>query len=448
MKKVNANKQSLRLRLKQSIKDLPDYSGVYLFSDKNGKVIYVGKAKNLKNRVGSYFNQNLELKTRRMVQSATYINFIPVELEFEALLLEAKLVRKYKPKYNIELRDDKSPLYIGITREDLPRIVLLRQRELDKKKLREVFGPFINTSAPKWVLRTIRKIFPYSSHKPGKRACVNSQIGLCNPCPSDVTKNHELKKEYMLNVRRVKAILSGRSSAVVSQLEREMKDYAKSENFEKARETKEKLEALIYTMTRKELNREYLENPNLLFDIRAGEQESLRKFISRFYEIDSVKRIECYDVSHFAGTYPTASMVTFVNGEPDKTLYRHFKIKGKKGNSDVDSMREVLRRRKKYFDEPPSLVASASRWGKPDLIIVDGGKGQLAAAEDVMAGEVPVVGLAKREETLVFKTVEGFHELRLPEGPAKKLVQRIRDEAHRFARRYHHKLVSRAISEA
>lgn len=427
---------------KAYVKELPDSSGVYMYRDAREEIIYVGKAKNLRNRVGSYFSLKLEPKTARMVSLAKTLNYIPVESEFEALLLEAKLVRKHRPKYNIELRDDKSPLYIGITKEDLPRIILLRQREIDKFSLRDLFGPFVNTTSPKWVLRNIRKVFPYSTHKPTKRPCVYHQIGLCNPCPSEIIaegteeSKKALKREYMLNVRRVKAVLSGKSRLVLSQLERDMKEYSKKEDFENAKKVKKQIEDLTYTVTRRELNNSYIENPNLLDDIRARELRVLRKYISRYYpETGKISRIECFDIAHLSGTYPTASMVTFIDGEPDKSYYRHFKMHN--NNSDVDNMREVLRRRKKWF----------SKWGRPDLIIVDGGKPQISAAIEEI-DEVPVIGLAKKEETLVFKVDGGFYELKLPDGSAKKLVQRLRDEAHRFARRYHHKLVSRAIKEA
>lgn len=427
MKEIAANRDSA--------KTLPFTSGVYLFRSKDGVVIYVGKAKNLKNRVLSYFSHKLEQKTAQMVKSANRISYIPVESEFEALLLEAKLVKKYRPKFNIELRDDKSPLYIGITKEDLPRVILLRQREIDNYSLRDLFGPFVQASAPKWVLKRIRKIFPYSTHKPTNRTCTYHQIGLCDPCPSDVFKNSTLKGAYMLNVRRVKAVLSGKSKTVLRILEDQMKIAAREENFELAAKKKNQIASLVYTISRKELDEGYIENPNLLEDIRERELLNLKNCISKYYPLGKLRRIECFDIAHLSGTYPTASMVTFVNGEPEKALYRHFSMHNK--NSDTDNMKEVLKRRKKHFND----------WGTPDLIIVDGGKGQLSVAKEVIAN-VPVVGLAKREETLVFKMGDEYFEMKLPDGPAKRLVQRLRDEAHRFARRYHHNLVSKAIREA
>lgn len=422
---------------KDSVKTLPQSPGVYMFLDEKGEVIYTGKAKNLKSRVSSYFLNSLELKTEAMVRRAKYLNYIPVESEFDALLLEAKLVKKHRPKYNIELRDDKSPLYIGITNERLPRVILLRQRELGKANLKEVFGPFINSQAPKWVLKKVRKVFPYATHRPTKRVCVYKQIGLCDPCPSEVKENPSRRKEYLRNVRMVKKILSGKAKFVIDLLNKEMNGFSKIEDFEKAAGIRKKIEELQYAISRKETSGAYLENPNFLEDIRARELSNLRNIIAKYYSVSVLRRIECYDIAHLMGTYPTASMVTFVNGEADKSLYRHYKVSDSKRNNDVESIKSVLLRRKLRF----------SSWGVPDLIIVDGGKGQLAKAQEVIS-DIPIVGLAKREETLVFKMGQDFYEFRLPDSPAKKLVQRIRDEAHRFARSYHHKLVSRAIKES
>jgi len=429
---------------KLDAKNLPASSGVYLFRDEK-KVIYIGKAINLKNRVGSYFAQRLELKTAKMVASAQGISYIPVDSEFEALLLEARLVKKYKPKFNIELRDDKSPLYIGITGEEFPKVITLRQTQIDKFKLSSLYGPFIDTGAVRRVLKFTRRIFTFSTHSPGKRPCVYSQIGLCKPCPSeiigykdiDMQKYYELKKEYLTNIRRFRAVLSGNSKKILAQLKQEMNEDSKHENFEDAREVEKKINSLKYIIERPVPENSYIENPNLLEDIRLKELISLKKYILKYYEIGNLDRIECFDIAHLAGSFPTASMVTFINGEPDKALYRHYKISDKKAQSDTDSMKLVLTKRKFRF----------KTWGTPDLIIVDGGKGQLSVALAVI-DEVPVVGLAKREETLVFYKEGKFHELKLPESPAKKLVQRIRDEAHRFARSYHHKLVSRAIRGA
>lgn len=426
--------------VKNQVKLVPPTPGVYMFKNAQKKVIYVGKAKVLPNRLSSYFSTRLEPKTHAMVNAAANISYIPVDSEFEALLLEAKLVKKYMPQYNIELRDDKSPLYIGITKEPLPRVITLRQRELNNYKLRTYFGPFINGSAPKLVLKLTRRVFHYATHKPTKRSCVYSQIGLCDPCPSEVVKDVRLKAEYMKNIRGVVGILSGRFKFIRKQLESEMKQYSREENFEKAEEVKQKLDALDYITAYRPSESNYIQNPNLLTDIRERELKNLTNIIAKYYpELFSpkevIKRIECYDVAHLAGSFPTASMVTFINGEPDKTLYRHYKVSDKKRNNDVGSMKSVLSKRKARFTD----------WGKPDLIIVDGGKGQVTAAREVFGDGIALVGLAKKYETLVFEKNGKFLEIRLPDGPAKALVQRLRNEAHRFARRYHHKLVANAI---
>ena len=430
---------------KPEVKNLPETAGVYIFRDSAENAIYVGKAKNLKDRVTSYFSNKLAPKTYAMVNTAKTISYIPVTSEFEALLLEAKLVRSLKPRYNSELRDDKSPLYIGITKEEYPRVLTLRQSQLVKYSLTVSFGPFINSTSPKRVLKRIRKAIPFSTHKPFKRACVYNQIGLCDPCPSEIASykrtNLELhlglKKEYSQNIRKTISILSGNIVGVKKDLQKQIRTLAKKADFEDAQKILEQLKMLEYVTSSFEPESSYIKNPNLLEDIRARELGELKNILTKYFRIENLSKIECFDIAHIAGTYPTASMVTFVNGEPEKSLYRHYKVSGKKKNNDVDSMKLVLIRRKARF----------GGWGKPDLIIVDGGKGQVSAAYEVIGMEVPIVGIAKSNERLVIKTKEGFDEVTL-NGQAKLLVQRIRNEAHRFARRYHHKLVSKAIREA
>lgn len=433
MKKINA--------LRSEVLKMPQIPGVYIFLDDKGSKLYIGKAKNLKNRVYSYFSNKLYQKTANMVAQARQIAYIPVDSEFEALLLEAKLVRKHKPKYNSELRDDKSPLYIAITDEFYPRIITLRGTQLEYIKTKRVFGPFTNSRAPKQVLSMLRKVFTFSTHKPGARACVYSQINLCVPCPS-VVEGHKdnveiytkLRVDYLSNVRRVSSILSGKSKFVVKELEKRMFALAKKEDFESASDIKQKIDVLRYILQRPSSGADYIQNPNLLDDIRGAELRDLSVIVSNYYDIGELHRIECYDVAHLSSSSPTASMVTFVNGEPDKSFYRHFKISEKSFNDDTARMKNVLERRSKHFAD----------WGIPELIIVDGGKAQVSAA--ISAGiKVPVVGLAKKRETLVFRSGSDFVEYILPERPAKKLVQRMRDEAHRFARRLHHKTITRAL---
>lgn len=422
--------------------DLPINPGVYIFMDKNGKPVYVGKAKNLQNRVKSYFALRLAPKTAAMVASADQIKLVLTNSEIEALILEAKLVKKYMPKFNSELKDDKSPIYIGITKEEYPRVITLRQTQIKDIKLKELFGPFTDAKSVRLLLKRIRRIFPYSQHKPGKRPCIYSQIGLCSPCPSKIIhasgdEKKILRKNYFLNVRRVKKILNGGTVSLIRSLTSEMKGFSNKQEFEEAEHSKFLINSLVRLTTPINDVYEYVKDPNFLSDIRDKELKDLKKFISPFIKLNVLARIECYDVAHLAGAFPTASMVTFIDGEPDKRYYRQFRIYGKKKiNNDFENMKQVLRRRMKHFED----------WGKPDLIIVDGGKPQVSAAVDILGGQVPVVGVAKRYETLVFQVDGKFVERRIPRGPALFVVQRMRDEAHRFARRYHHALVKKALT--
>jgi excinuclease ABC subunit C len=427
-------------------KKLPENPGIYLFI-KDGTPVYIGKAKNLRNRVASYFNMNLLAKTERMVKESDSLSFIEVTSELESLLLEARLIRSFFPKYNIAAKDDKHPLYIIITREKYPRVITARKIDLNKGSTLASFGPFPSSGSVFSVLKMIRKIFPFSDHKIGNRGCLYSHIGLCSPCPSiimlekDASKQQLLQKKYLNNIRMIKGILSGKFEVVKNILFSDMEKLAKEEKFEQAAEIKNKIIALNYITQPQTPTEYFIENPNLFEDLRYKELENLQNILGKNgLVVGSLERIECFDVAHLAGTNPTASMVTFVGGQPVKALYRHFRILQKKGQSDTDSMAEVVKRRLKHLKD----------WGKPDLIIVDGGKAQVSVFKRSLKRlNIPLVGLAKRFETLVIPTeVEGvlnMSEHRLNRSPALNLVQRIRDEAHRFARRYHHKLIANSI---
>lgn len=405
-------------------KNVPETPGVYLYF-KNNEVIYVGKAINLKRRVRSYFDLDLEPKTARMISEANSLSYIQVNSELEALLLEAKLVRKYMPHYNIQLKDDKHPLYITITNEEFPRVITTRKDG--------TYGPFPSSSNVHSVLRMIRKIFPYSDHKIGKRACLYSHIGLCNPCPNEIvhsTQYKVLRQKYLKNIRSIKSILDGHIDKVSKNLEKEMTNFSKNEDYENAASVRNQINNLEY-ITRPQMPTEYyMENPNLYSDQRHLEIKELKKLIRNLkLKIKNLHRIECFDIAHLAGSNATASMVTFIDGEADKSLYRNFRIKIAKGGDDYDSMREVAKRRSQHFKD----------WETPDLIIVDGGIGQVKSFSENIQN-IPIVGIAKHPDRLII----GEQKIKL-EGPALNLVTRMRDEAHRFARRYHHLLISKSI---
>jgi excinuclease ABC subunit C len=417
-------------------KSIPETPGVYIFKDKDANPIYVGKAKNLKNRVTSYFSNNLLPKTSQMIESAASVRFIKVASEFEALLLEANLIKKFKPRYNTALKDDKSPLYIGITNENLPRIITFRKSQIDELKIKYFFGPYLSGKTAATILKRIRKIYPFATHSPTKKICLYKQIGLCDPCPSEVNTK-ELKKKYLRNINGVKNILSGKLGIVRKELESQIKKLSQDEKFEEAAIVKNQLNFLERLTLKPDIKiEEYLENPNLLEDIRHKELTSLKDLLSKFITIKDVRRIECFDIAHLAGTYPTASMVTFINGNPEKRYYRHFQIYQKKRNSDVDSMREVIKRRLEHLDD----------WGKPNLIIIDGGKPQLSKVHDLIdLYKIPYIGLAKRFETIVIRKDDAaFVEIKA-HGENLKLLQRIRDEAHRFARKLHHLQIKKSL---
>lgn len=435
-----------RIKLsKRNLKVVTDAPGVYIFWDKDGNPLYVGKSVNLRSRLSSYLTLQLSEKTRNMMSEATYFSTIRVTSELEALLLEARLVKAYQTKYNSQLRDDKHPLYIRITREVYPRVLTARKIESNEPNL-AFFGPFPASTSVAHVLLMLRKIFPYSQHKLGKRGCLYSQMGLCDPCPNEIEKANSndlksvLKGKYLGNIRRIRAILSGNIKRVLEKLDDEMKKLAKHEQFEEAANVRNQVERLMYITTPITPTSAYLENPDLIEDIKRKELDSLKYILKKYLKIEKLSRIECFDVAHLAGSHTTSSMVTFIDGEAEKRFYRHFKIRQKKPGNDIAALSEVAKRRSRHFED----------WGIPDLVIVDGGRAQVGALDAVLKEyKIPVVGLAKRFETLVipFK-INGrmtFKELRVPRGPSLNLLQRIRDEAHRFARRLHHKLILKEL---
>ena len=460
---------------------------MYVYLDKSGNILYVGKAKDLKSRVSSYFVKSAQLgpKTKALVAQVEKINITIVESELEALLLEAFYIKKYNPKYNIRLTDNKSYIRIRITTKDAYPRVLLARREEYKDSV--YYGPFPSSTAVKLVLKTIRRVFPFVSvRNHPKRVCLYHHLGLC-PCPP-VFDSPELKSAYRKNIRGMIRILEGQSKKIMTELEKERDVFSKAEEFEKALLIQKKINALSLITTPYHRPFEYDVNPNLRVDIRQQEMDGLREVLNQNgFALENLDRIECYDISNIQGTNAVGSMVVFENGEKESSQYRKFKIKrewdtrAKKDlPNDFAMMREVLKRRLRH-DE----------WNTPSLIIVDGGKGQVSSAMVAMAEcgmNIPLVGLAKREETIIVpklgnraqgignsdddihsyqellekrfmnaerekgKTLvvseDNFTEISLPKNSGSlHLVQRLRDEAHRFAITYHRKLRSKALVE-
>jgi len=411
--------------------------GVYQLLSDNGQVLYVGKASNLRKRLSSYFQKSRDLdeKTKALVSKVKKIRIIGVSSEVEALLLEAALIKKYLPKYNIRLTDGKSYQMIRVSIADEFPKVLLTRRETDSKSV--YYGPFPSSNSIRIVLKTIRKIFPYISVKNHqKRICLYYHLSLC-PCPSTQDTIGK-KKDYRKNIRRIVRFLNGDIDEVLKDLEREREIESKSENFEKASEAQKKIEAIKLITSPFYKPFQFEENPMLKSRVRLEEIRELEEFLSKNgVTVSSLGRIECYDISNTSGTNATGSMVVFTKGERDSDSYRHFRIKNppKVIPNDFAMIAEIIARRLSHFED----------WGVPDLIIVDGGKGQVSSALKVFKeakSNIPLIGLAKKEELIV---TSDLRVLRLPRGSkALNLVRRIRDEAHRFAITYHKKLRSRA----
>lgn len=401
----------------------------------------MGKAKNLRIRVATYFKNKKDLgeKTQLLVSKISKIDYQVVESELEALLLEAHLIKTHQPFFNTRAKDDKHPIYIKITiNDDFPRVFTARRGD----ELGSLFfGPFPSSQTVKQVLRFLRRVFPFDTQKTiAKRPCFWSHLGLCNPCPSNIKRLSPSlakieKAKYRKNIRHLASVLSRKTGSVREKLTGDMAKFAKSENYEQAATIRDQIEKLDY-ITRPYLPiSSYLENPSIISDIRAGESKSLYNIFKKYLHLKTVpKRVECFDASHTALTNPAVGMVTFINGEPERNFYRRFKIK-QRGMDDLAFLEEALIRR-----------FSHQEWGLPDLLVIDGGKTQVGKAKKVIKRlrlSLPIIGLAKPFDNVIVPRRQGFLILRLKDEPALKLLQRLRDEAHRFARAYHIKLRSK-----
>lgn len=432
-------KQALQVKLST----LPPSPGVYFHKDKNNQIIYVGKAANLKNRVRQYFQSSrlFDLKTKALVGEIVDVDWQVVDSEAEALFLEAELIRRYQPRYNILLRDDKSLSYVRINLKDPSPSVTITRRPLDDGA--QYFGPFLASLPLRKSLKVLRKIFPYSTHLSlPSRACLQTHLNLC---PGPETDHYD-RDLYLANLKKLIWYLKGQRSKVVSELEREMKSAADEQNFERAVKLRNQLLAL------KGLQLQIIFSDKESLDL--SKDHALFELVELFGLVRPPKRIEGFDISHMSGTDNVASMVVFSNGVSQKSAYRKFKM-NLKGNDDFAHMAEVIKRR--------LSSKNLKAWGKPDLILIDGGKGQLSAAikvRDEFGIRIPMIGLAKKQEQIVVYKLDGLTSLdlnrltklsgyvsdesadylrvNLPHSNhLVKLLQRIRDESHRFAVSYH-----------
>ncbi len=529
-------------QIKNKLALLPDQPGCYLMKDKNGTIIYVGKAKVLKNRVRSYFTGSHDTKTERLVSEIEDFEYIVTESNIEALLLEINLIKKNDPKYNIMLKDDKTYPFIKITNEDYPRLLITRKVLKDKALY---FGPYPDVRAANETKRLLDRLFPLRKCKVlPKEVCLYYHMGQClAPCVFDVPK-----ETYTEMVKEIKQFLGGGHSQIQADLEAKMNEAATNMEFEKAGEYRDQIQAIETVMTRQKMTQTDLMDRDVfgysvdkgwmcvqVFFVRQGKlierdvsifpfyneaQEDFLTYIGRFYQenehfipkeilipddidqesvqallatkilqpkrgekkklvelasknarvaltekfdliqrkqertigavdrlgnamgIPSPTRIEAFDNSNIMGTDPVSAMVVFIDGKPAKNEYRKYKIKTVKGPDDYASMREVIYRR----------YARVLRESLPfpDLIIIDGGKGQVDVARDVLENQlgldIPIAGLAKNDR---HKTSEMLFGPELAVVPLERnsaeffLLQRIQDEVHRFAITFHRQLRSK-----
>lgn len=418
--------------------DLPTKPGIYMFKDREENILYVGKALNIRHRVASYFTKDIGLggKTQLMLSQATAIDYLIVDSEFEALLLEANLIKKYTPRYNVRFVDGKAYPFIKITiKEKYPAVLHARKFD-DPKAL--FFGPYPNVSVMRQVLRIVRRIFPFQSvARHDKKPCLYYHLGLC-PCPN-VFDSLAMKKTYRKSIRYLARFLEGKKQDVLQDLLKDMARAAKKEAYEEAAKIKKQMEQIQIVTQPFHRPIEYLENPNLVSDQREKEVTQLQKVLAEHGSpVENLQRIECYDISNIQGKQATGSLVVLTNGEIDRSQYRHFRIRSKNTPNDVLMMREILARRLKRTE-----------WDYPGLLVVDGGKAQVSAAVAVLKennSKLPVIGLAKRLEEIVVPIEDGFKIVQIPlDSPAINILRRIRDEAHRFAIQYHRKLRSKSF---
>ena len=431
--------------LAEKLKSLPNAPGVYFNKDAQGKIIYVGKAAVLKNRVRQYFQKsgNRDPKTELLVSEIADTDWQVVESEFEALFLESELIRRYMPKYNILLRDDKSQSYVRIDFKNTYPSVTITRRPLDDGAT--YYGPYLSAIALRRALKYLRKIFPYSTHTVlPKRACLLVHLHLC-PGPETGTLD---PKFYTQSLKKLGRVLNGQRAALISEIEKSMSRASAEKDFEKAAQFRDQVRSL------KELDKRILFSDKEFMDL--SKDHALTELSELLQLPKAPRRIEGYDISHMSGTDVVASMVVFTNGVADKSQYRKFKSRIP-GNDDFEHMREVMRRR---FSE-----ANIKKWGKPDFLLIDGGKGQLRAALSVLEEKdirIPAVGIAKKYEEIVIKKdwdavqidstvakklrafireTADFQVVDVPNtSHVVKLLQRIRDESHRFAVSYHSNL--------
>ncbi len=465
------------IKIIKKIKSLPTSPGVYIFKNKMGVILYVGKATSLKDRVGSYFNLTPTLSLVRRgswerpieisIDQVDDIEIKKTETVLEAYILEQELIKKWQPKFNVEGKDDRSFSYVVITKEDFPRFIIVRKTDLEKvgtdlvsvrkrhgqiqkgqirnnngqlqnqrgqveirkgqtqglslqeKQFSKIYGPYISKKNIEIVLKILRKIFPYHQGKQKtEKGCLDFQIGLCpGPYAGAISK-----EDYAKNIRSIQMILAGKKKTLLNKLKKEMIVHSEKQEFEKAGKIRNEIFAL-----------QHIQDVALISD---GRDEAVPRLYGRMDK--KQMRIEGYDISNISGKSSVGSMVVFDNAngkiEANKNQYRKFKIKTVEGANDIASMQEVLSRR------------FSNNWPMPNLIIIDGGQGHLTAVRQVLKNfhlEIPLLAVAKGSTR---KKLDRYIFGSVPEI-SDEIVEQVRDEAHRFAITYHKKLRKKNFME-
>ncbi len=426
--------------IRRHIATFPRTPGVYLMKDREGRVLYVGKAKDLRSRVGSYFQPSADLlNTRgpdicRMVEKVDDIDFIKCDSEVDALLKESRLIKDIQPPHNERLKDDKTFPYIEITtRDDFPGVYVTRTPRLRGSKL---YGPFISPASIRDAVNALQKVFRYRTcelaiqeddeSRRFFRPCLLHAINQCTaPCAALISK-----EDYRKDIDRLKKFLASRRSTVLRQMTREMEEASAELRFEEAARLRDRIKAIKSLELSGDIH-EHVQPELFYTDPRRG----LEKLADLLGLEGPPRSMECIDIAHLHGDEMVGSLICFIDGKPFKNGYRRFRINAVEGVDDYAAIREVIQRRYHYAAEGEELY--------PDVIVIDGGLGQLHAGLDAFSDRnirpPMVISLAKREEEIYIQAKNA--PIRLPRNnEALRLVQQMRDEAHRFAQHYHHML--------
>ncbi len=428
---------------RDKVKQFPAAPGVYLMKDGQGRVLYVGKAKNLRSRAGHYFTQAAadDRRTADLVKLIADIDFIPADSEVDALLLEARLVKDIQPRFNVDLKDDKSFPYLQIrTREDFPRVEFTRTPRTRGVKL---YGPFTSAKSLRAAMQVLQRIFKFRTCSLDINAddqrwrwfrpCILHSIHQCTaPCNFRVSK-----EDYRKQIRALRLVLEGKKARLLAEMEKEMQEASAALQFEKAARLRDEISALKNLGLRGDVDRDV--QPEVFFIEPKKGLVGLRKVLGL---AKTPRTIEGVDIAHLGGDETVASLVSFIDGLPFKPGYRRYRIRSVEGVDDFASIREVVMRRFRRLAREEEVF--------PDILLIDGGRGQLNAALDafrLLGVEPPcLISLAKREEE-VYRPGDA-EPLRLSRhAAALRLLQYVRDEAHRFAQHYHHILRRKKLQD-